>query len=66
MVFGASRFQEGDTHVCSAMLAGQVLAPGIVADVDVDGSILRVDANLTIAAKDDRPDIGRVLPCLLL
>src|SRR5581483_3015454 len=42
-----------------AAVAGKVLAPGVVGDIDLDRASLGAYAHLTVAAQRDRPDVAR-------
>ena len=55
---GGETIPTGDANV-SAAVAGDVLAPGKVGDVDLDGRTLGADANFTIAAERDGADVAR-------
>lgn len=54
---GGEAAPTGDADV-GALVAGDVFAPGEVGDVDLDGRLEGVDANLTVSAEGDGPDIA--------
>ena len=56
-MLGASRFQL-EMQTSAPCIAGDVLAPGEVGDVDLDRRLQRVDAHLAIAAKGDGTDVA--------
>ena len=56
-MLGARRRPGGDADV-GAVVAGDVFAPGEVGDVDLDGRLEGVDADLAVAAEGDGADVA--------
>jgi hypothetical protein len=44
--------------LASAIVSGDVFAPGEVGDVDLDGRLERIDADLAVAAEGDGADVA--------
>ena len=57
MVLGARRFQL-EMQTSAPSIAGDVLAPGEVGDVDLDGGLEGIDADLAVAAEGDGADVA--------